>query len=346
MVVVMRVWIWRAALAIGCTGLLCGSSASTEDYYRDKSMRLVVGTDVGGSYDMSARLIGRFLQRFVPGAPAIIVQNLPGASSVNAANILYNIAPQDGTVLGAFVQTLPLSQLFRDAETKFEVDHFQWIGNPTSSPNVIVTLKDSGIASMQEAMAKPVLIGVTSRASSGGLEVALANNVLGTLFKPVTGYKGGGDLDLAMERREVLGRAGQSWEGWKQTRPEWTRNNMLNVLVQIGERRARDLPNVPLITEIARDDNSRQVLGIYSGTIGLGRPLAFGPGVPKERVQTLREAFRRMMADPEFNRAAASIGYEIDPIIGEDLQAIISRLIKTPKDIVEQARRAMELKNP
>jgi tripartite-type tricarboxylate transporter receptor subunit TctC len=121
---------------------------------------------------------------------------------------------------------------------------------------------------------------------------------------------------------------------------------MLNVLVQIGERRARDLQNVPLITELASNNTSRQVLGIYSGAIGLGRPLAFGPGVPTERVLVLREAFRRMMADPEFNREAASIGYEIDPIIGEDLQAIVTRLTKSPKDIVEQARRAMELSTP
>lgn len=342
----MRDWIRHASLSIACAALLCGAQARAEDFYRDKMIRLVVGTDVGGSYDMSARLIGRFLSRFVPGSPAIVVQNVPGASSVNAANLLYNVAPQDGTVLGAFVQTLPLSQMFGDAQTKFETNRFQWIGNPTSSPNVIVTWKDSGVASMQDALEKPILIGVTSRASSGGMEIALANNVLGTRFKPVTGYKGGGEIDIAMERREVLGRAGQSWEGWKQTRPQWTHGDKLNVLVQIGERRARDLNDVPLISELAGSETARQVLGIYSGAIGLGRPLAFGPGVPQDRVSILRDAFRRMMADPEFIREAASAGYDIDPIYGEDLQAIVARITSVPKDIVEQARRAMELKTP
>ncbi len=319
--------------------------ARADDFFRNKSVQLIVGTDVGGSYDLSARLIGRYLPKYIEGTPALVVQNLPGAGSVVAANLIYNVAPQDGTVIGAFVQTLPLSQLLGDAQTRFDVGRFQWIGNPTSSPNVIVTLKESGVASIGDARKIEIPIGITSRASSGGMEVAIANNLLGTLFKPVMGYKGGREIDLAMQRREVLGRAGQSWEGWKQTRPEWIKDGRINVLVQIGARKARDLPDVPLITELAESAAARQVLGIYSATIALGRPLAVGPNVPAERVQQLRNAFRQAMSDPSFMKDAVASGYEIDPIQGDELQEIVSGLSGVSQETVELVRREFGLRS-
>jgi tripartite-type tricarboxylate transporter receptor subunit TctC len=327
------------AILSGLTAL----SARADDFYRGTKIQLIVGTDVGGSYDLSARLIARFLPKYIDGSPALVVQNIPGAGSVVAANMIYNVAPQDGSVIGAFVQTLPLSQLFGDAQTRFDVGRFQWIGNPTSSPNVIVALKMTGVVTIDDARKKEISIGVTSRASSGGMEVALANNLLGTQFKPVMGYKGGREIDLAIERHEVLGRAGQSWEGWKQTRPDWIKNGAINVLVQIGPRKAKDLPDTPLITELSNEAQAKQVLSLYSATIALGRPLAMGPGVPAERVQQVRAAFRQTMTDPAFLQDAIAVGYEIDPIEGDELQKIVSSLSGVPPDLVELARRAFGL---
>lgn len=330
----------------GVLVLLCGLAAlpaRADDFYRGRTIQLIVGTDVGGSYDLSARLIARFLPKYIDGSPALVVQNMPGAGSVVAANMIYNVSPQDGSIIGAFVQTLPLSQLFGEAKTRFDVGSFQWIGSPTSSPNVIVALKMTGVATIDDARKKEIPLGVTSHASSGGMEVALINNLLGTKFKAVMGYKGGREIDLAIERHEVLGRAGQSWEGWKQTRPDWIKNGTINVLVQIGTRKAKDLPDTPLIAELTNEAQAKQVLSMYSGTIALGRPLAMGPRVPAERVQQVRDAFRKTMTDPDFLKDAIAFGYEIDPIEGDELQTIVSSLSGVPTDLVEVARRAFGL---
>ncbi len=196
------------ALAAGVL-LASGSAAAADDFFRDKQIKLIVGTDVGGSYDLHARLVARFLGQHIPGKPQILVQNMPGAGSLNAANHVFGAAAQDGTVMVALLQTIVQNQLGNDRNVKFDAGRFQWIGNPTASVNVIVTWRTSAVKTLQDAFMRPAVIGVTSPASSGGMEIAVANNVLGTMFQPVTGYRGGNEVDIAMERGEVEGRAGQ-----------------------------------------------------------------------------------------------------------------------------------------
>jgi hypothetical protein len=170
--------------------------------------------------------------------------------------------------------------------------------------------------------------------------VALANNLLGAKFRLVTGYKGG-DIDLAMERGEVEGRAGQSWDGWKLTKPNWVAEKKLNVVVQIGLERAADLRDVPLMSELAGDPETRAVLELLSAPTSIGRPLFFGPGVPAGRVATVRSAFQATMADPEFRAEAAKANYKVAPVAGEELQAIVARSLKAPSDVIARAKDAM-----
>ncbi|MEA2906951.1 MAG: hypothetical protein QOI12_4338 [Alphaproteobacteria bacterium] len=333
-------------LLLGAAAILAlASAAHADDFYRGKQIKLLVGADPGGSYDIHARLIARFLAQHIPGNPQILVQNMQGAGSLNAANFVYGVAPQDGTVMVAVLQTIVQNQLSNDRNVKFDAGRFQWIGNPTASVNVIVTWHSSPVKTLQDAMAEPAVIGITSQASSGGMEVALANNVLGTKFQAVTGYRGGNEIDIALERGEVVGRAGQSWAGWKQTRPGWIRDQQLNILAQIGQARARDLAHVPLITEAADGDEKRQILALYSDGIALGRPLLVGPGVPAERVAILRLAFRQTIGDPRFLEEAARLGVDIEPIHGAELQAIVGRMLATPRDIVGKLDDAIKLKS-
>jgi tripartite-type tricarboxylate transporter receptor subunit TctC len=318
---------------------------SADNFYKDRQIRLIVGTDAGGSYDFSGRIVARHLAKHIPGAPSIIVQNMPGAASLNAANHVYNVAPQDGSVIVGVVQTMPQQQLFGDKNVKFDAAKFQWIGNPSSSVTVIMAWHTSPVKTIEDAFKTPIIMGAAGRVGNDATGPALLNTVLGTKFNVVAGYKGGSEIDLAMERGEVAGRAGQSWDGWKVTRPDWIKTGKLIPLLQIGLARAKDLPDVPLALELAKTEEQKQIISMFSDTVALGRPLLAGPGVPKERVAVLREAFKRTMQDPELLEEARRGNFDVVPILGEELQAIVARMMATPPAIVEKARDAITYKD-
>ena len=320
------------------------SPAHADDFYKDKQIKLIIGTGSGGSYDFSGRMVGRHIHRHIPGNPSIVMQNMPGAGSINAANFVYGIAPQDGTVLGAIVQIIPLNHVFDDPGVRFDSGKFQWIGNPSSSVNVYAVWHTAPLKSLDDMFQAPLIFGGTSRTGSGGADIALANNVLGTKFQLVTGYKGGAEIDLAIERGEVHGRAGQSWDGWKLTKPDWIKEGKLKVLMQMGLARDKDLKDVPLMTELAKTDEQKMILGLFSDSVALGRPLVFGPGVPADRVKMLRDAFRKTMSDPEFLAEAKKANYAVSPIYGEELQKIVARMLATPAPVIKKAHEAMSFR--
>ena len=332
-----------AALVLGAVASFASAAARADDFYANRQVTLLIGNNAGTSYDVSARLIGRHIGRLIPGNPAIVPRNMPGASGLIATNHAVNIAPQDGSVIVAALQTIPLRQVLGDENVKFDAAKLHWIGNPATSVNVIVTWHASPVKTIADAKARTAQMGATTRDAASGVEVALANNLVGTKFKLVSGYKGN-DIDLAMERGEVDGRAGQSWDGWKLTKPDWVRDKRLNVLVQLGLTRAKDLPDVPLISELASSDEQKLILDLFAIPIALGRPLFVGPGVPAQRVATLRAAFRATMTDKEFLAEANKLNLDVDPIYGEELQTLVQRMLQTPAATVAKAREAMTYK--
>jgi tripartite-type tricarboxylate transporter receptor subunit TctC len=328
-----------ALLAIGPTAAL--SQQSVEDFYRGKKIDLIIGYSPGGTYDLYARLVARHLGNYLPGKPVIVPRNMPGAGSRAAANWVYNIAPKDGTVLATADQSLSLQQAVGDKRITFDTRKFIYIGNPNIENNTTATWYTSGIKTLEDAKKREVTMGATGGSTSSQYPKAM-NALLGTKFKIILGYPGGNDINLAMERGEVDGRGSNSWTSWKTTRPDWIAEKKINILVQIGLKKAPDLPDVPLLMDLGKNDEDRQLLRLLSASTNVGRPVFTTPDVPAERVAALRKAFDTMVHDPAFLAEAKREKFDVDPASGEELQKIVAEIVAAPMAQGERLRQIIE----
>jgi tripartite-type tricarboxylate transporter receptor subunit TctC len=341
MLMTVRMATATAVLFLGFAGASPASADAIADFYRGRQMMLVIGTGPGGAYDIHGRLIGRHLFGHIPGAPKGVIQNMPGAGSIQAGNYIYGVAPQDGTILGNILNTVPLVQILGPAKAQFDAAKFQWIGNMTQECTIVVTWHTSGIKTVADARRAEVVMGATSPGTLGGMFPKIINQIAGTKFRVITGYKEAIAIDLAMERGEVQGRAGETWFGSKGTYGDWRRDGKINILVQIGPK-SKDLADVPLLTELARDDNGRKLAELFTSPSIIGKPTVVGPGVPKERVAALRKAYDETMTDPTFIADAEKIGLTPNPIGGADMDAAVKRIFATPDNLVAIARKAVQ----
>jgi len=329
-----------AILAAGWPAVGSGQPA-IEEFYRGKKIDLVIGYSPGGTYDLYARLVARHLGRHLPGAPAIVPRNMPGAGSRTAANFVASLAPRDGTVLATADQSLALQQAVGDRRIAFDTTRFIYIGNPNVENNTTVTWHTSGVRTIDDAKRREVTMGATGGSTSSQYPKAM-NALLGTRFKIILGYPGGNDINLAMERGEVDGRGSNSWASWKATRPQWLAEKKINILVQIGLKKAPDLPDVPLLMELGRSAQDRALLRLLSASTQIGRPIFTTPDVPPERVAALRAAFDAMVRDPAFLEDARKGHFEIEPVPGAALQRLVAEIAGTPRDEGERLRRIIE----
>ena len=339
---------FRTLAALAAFLALSGTPASADDvadFYRGKTVRIVIGYGAGGGYDVYTKLLARFLGEHIPGKPSVIAQNMPGAGSRNAANWLYNVAPKDGTVLGVLGQATPADQALGQPGIQFDVRKFNWIGNMVAVNNIMVTWHETGVRTIEDAKKRPLAIGAPGASSPSVLYPTVANNLFGTQFKIVSGYPGGGDIMLAMERREVDGRGSDSWASLKANNPAWIKERKVNILFQVGPRREPDLPGPPLLTELAQNDEQKQILEVISGDAAVGRPLLTAPDVPAARVQALRKAFDATMRDPAFREAAKKAGMYFNPIGGEELQKIVNRIVSPSPQVIERVKEVIRPKN-
>jgi tripartite-type tricarboxylate transporter receptor subunit TctC len=325
-----------ALFAVAVAALLPGAIAvaradTVADFYRGKTINLYIGTTPGGGYDLYARLVARFMGAHIPGKPAIVPRSMPGAGTRTAAGYVYNVVAKDGLSLNASEQALALEQALGDETMQFDTAKFNWIGSPDSDNKVVVTWHTSGIASVEDAKGRDIPMGATSDTTSSQYMLAM-NALIGTRFKVIYGYPGGNEINLAMEKGEVAGRGSSSWATWK-ARPDVIRDRKLNVLVQIGLSKGADLPQVPLLMELAGNDEDRAILKLLSAPSAIGHPLVTSPGVPAERVAALREAFDATMKDPAFLDEARRARFEIDPVSGAGLEKIAAEILSSPKPI-------------
>jgi tripartite-type tricarboxylate transporter receptor subunit TctC len=333
-----------SALGI-CTVLLAtgqpSRAQSVEEFYRGKTIKLNVGANTGGTYDLYGRLLAQFMGRHIPGNPTIVVENMPGASGTKSAQYVGEIAPKDGTVLGMFNQSMPQRQMFEPDQVHFDLTKYNWIGAMNTSTTVFITWHASGVKTLEDAKKKEVMMGAVSAIGGNSVYPLLLNSMLGTKFKVVLGYVGGNTIQLAMERREVDGRAAIVWSGLKAGWPDWVAEKKVNVLLQTGLVKEKDIPEVPLLIDLARNDEEKAIFRFISSDSAMGFPLCAPPGVPADRVAALRKAFDDTMKDPEFLKAAVERKIEIEPSSGENVKKVVEDLISTPKIVIEKIKKGL-----
>ncbi len=339
----IRTLIWMAALTIAVAAPAHAQDVAS--FYRGKQITLLIGYGPGGGYDLYARMLGRFMGAHIPGHPTIVPQNMPGAGSRSAANFLFRAAPEDGSVIATLGQGTPTDQVLGEPSVLFDARKFNWIGNLSVVNNILYVSAASGVSTFAEAKIKSLSIGATGASSPSVLYPQVSNNLLGSKFRIIAGYPGGGDINIAVERHELDGRGSDSWASIKATRADWVRDHSINVLFQIGPKREADLPDVPLWTELATNDDQRQVLGLLSGDVSVGRPILTTPDVPAERVKALRQAFDDTIRDPQFIAAAKQAHMDMAPMGGEELQKTVSEIASAPPRIVAMVKDAIAIKD-
>lgn len=334
-----------AAAAIVTAGALCAVPATGADFYKDKTISFVVGSAAGGSYDAYARLLSRHMGQHIPGHPSIVVRNMPGAAGIQATQFVAEVAPKDGTAVAAPLNTLPMTQLLEPKKITFDCGDLQWIGTAASPANVLVTWHASGVKTLADAKAREVTIGATTPGTTMEMYPLMANHLFGTKFKVVTGYIGGAEINLAMERGEVEGRGSNSYLSYTFQNPEWIRTGKLNILFQMTLKRDPLLPNVPALIEFAKTDEQRQIVSLLATSEAIGRPLVTAAAVPADRVAILRRALLDAVADPALRADAEKARLELQPIGGEEMQAMIASIVRAKPDIVEKYKQAVSRRN-
>lgn len=309
--------------------------AIADDFFGGKTISIVVGSSVGGGYDLYARLLSRHMGRHLPGHPKLITQNMPGAGGARAAAHLYKVAPKDGTTIGTFLSGNIINPLL--GQSAFNATHYNWVGSVADDVNVCMSWHTSKIKTWADMQQQVFTVAGQGPGAVSNVYANLVKNLFGMPIKLVSGYPGSTEMGMAMERGEVDGICVTSYGSVITAYRDKLRNKQLNFLFQAGMRKVPELPDVPMLLDLARDDQERAILRFVVGVLGASRPFAAPPGVPEDRVRLLREAFMRTMKDPEFLADAAKLDMEVNPLDGASVNALIDELYRTPKNVIDRA---------
>ena len=320
-----------------------GEACAQPNFYAGKQISLLIGTTAGGGYDAYGRLVARHIGRHIPGEPAVVAKNMPGAGGLAAANHLYNRAAKDGTEILIVQNGLPFERLFQTLSPDgknalFDATKFGWIGSATQTVFVTVTWHASGVRTLADASAKETILGASTPSADSYILAMLSNNLLGTKFKVVHGYAGATEVSLAVENGEVQGEAGKDWTTLTATKPQWIRDRLINILVQMGMKAHPDLKGVPMAIELAKSPEDRQIMEVVFAKYGMARPFFTAPGVPPDRLALLRRAFDATLSDPVVIAEATKLGMELSPVRGEDVEAMVTTMMATPDSLAARAR--------
>ena len=341
--------LFRAAVALaGLVLAFTGARAdAVSDFYKGKTVQLVVGYGPGGGYDVYARVLARYLPKYIPGAPVVAVVNMPGAGSLRAANYLYNTAPKDGTVIGAFARDMPLmGVLGGNSNVQFDPRKFTWLGSATSAQNdayVLFVRKDAAAKSIEDAR-KPggpqIVLGGTAEGATGNDVAVLLRDTLGINLKIITGYPDSGAIFLAVDRKEVEGRfVGMS--AVQSSKPDWMKpDGPMHVVLQFARvTRHSAFPDAPTARELARDPRAAALIELAELPYLLARPMAAPPNLPPERAQALQKAFLAVQADPDYLAECTRLGLDVSPVGGPEALALIDKLAGTPPELLDALRK-------
>jgi tripartite-type tricarboxylate transporter receptor subunit TctC len=330
-----------AATTCSCLALVLATlKASAEpvaDFYRGKTIELDVGTGVGGGYDANARLVARHLGRFIPGSPAIVVNNMPGGGGIRAANILYNRSSRDGLVIGTFSNAMITEPLLGGGQAMFEPDKFAWIGSATREDGVCIAATSSGVTSWSDLQQKQVVVGTTAPGTTTYMYPIMLRNMFGAKFMPVSGYPDGGQIALAFQRGEVQSVC-QTYSSLKVGHRDWLQGGLAHPIIALGFNRIADLPSVETALELATDEEQKNVLSVVLAPTLAGRPFVVPPGVPQDRTDALRDAFGAMMNDASFRAEAGKLGIDIQPAAGREIDALVKHIHALPADVITKTK--------
>lgn len=322
--------------------ILVSPAAVAQNFFADKQMTIVVGSGVGGGYDIYARMVGRHWPKHIPGAPTFVVQNLPAAGSLVAMNTIANSAPKDGTHIGAVQNHIGVEPIMgitgAPENARFDSRKLNWIGSAAKEVAVVVAWHNSGFKTFRDLQERSMLVGSPGVATSSSVYANLLNELAGTKFKVITGYNTPAAIDLALERNEIQGRTGWYVSSMLSGKKHWLDEGKIDVLLQLAVEKHEALPKVPLVTEFVSDPVKRAQLEFAFSWQLMGRPFVVPAEVPAERVKLLRESFMRMLADPDVKTEATKLGLEISPMTGEEVQALIARIYDTPPETVQRIR--------
>ena len=347
---VARLLIATGLALAGLLGVAGANAGDVADFYRGRQLTLVVGYGPGGGYDVYARVLARHIGRFLPGNPNVVVQNMPGAGSLVAANFLYRLAPKDGTAFGIFARNMPLLGLLgSNKNVRFDPRKFTWLGSSSSYGNdayLLLVRKDAAVQTVEDARrpgGPPLVLGTTAEGTSSDAMPIVLRELAGFNVKSISGYTDSGQLFLALERGEIEGRT-VGLSAVRSNKPAWLAPaGMMRVLLVFGrEARHPDLPDAPTVRELATGDRERRLIEAIEVPYKLSRPFAAPPGVPAERAKALQQAFRRMHADPLYLDEAAKAGLDVSPIGAEEVLALIDRVAGLPPDLLKSIEQLIE----
>jgi tripartite-type tricarboxylate transporter receptor subunit TctC len=333
-----------ASLACGIVAaysISCARAAGVEDFYKGKTISLIIGYSVGGGYDLYGRLLARHIGKYIPGKPTIVPQNMTGAGSFRAASFLYAAAPKDGSVFGTFGRTIATTPLLAPVSAPLDATRLTWLGSVTNEVSLCVTWHASPVKTWQDALDKPITMGGEGTGADPDVYTLLYKNVFGAKWKLIPGYHGTNDAVLAMERGEVDGLCGLSWSTLKSRHGQWLSNKNVNIINQAALKKQPELPDVPLASDLTQDPEKLQMLKLFLATQEIARPFAAPPDIPADRKAALIAAFEQTMKDAEFLAEAQKLSMEVNPLGAQAVADLITELYATPKAVVEKAAQAM-----
>lgn len=336
----------RSAVASSVVALVSGavaptgSAAGVEDFYRDRTINVIIGYSAGGGYDSYARVLARYMGKHIPGHPTLVPQNMPGAGSLKAANYLYAVAPKDGSVFGTVARGMAMEPLLGGAD--FDSRKFTWLGSVTDEVSFCAAWSTASVKSFDDMLTHDFTVGGNGSGSDPDVYALALKNVFGARIKLVSGYPGSSDIGLALERGEVAGRCGWSWDSLRSRNAAWLAEKKINLLVIFATKHYPQIPpEIPLIVDFAKTEKQRQILKLILARQVTGRPFFGPPGIPEERKQALRKAFDETMTDPEFVAEATRMDLEINPVPGAEIDALLAELYNTPKATIAEAAEAI-----
>jgi tripartite-type tricarboxylate transporter receptor subunit TctC len=312
------------------------------EFYRGKTIRIVVGVGVGSGYDINARLLARYLPAHIPGNPTVIVQNQPGAGSLTMTNALYNNGPFDGTVIGASFNGMPTTPLLQPTGARFDPVKLNWLGSTNRETQITYVWHTAPVQKLADIFSKELIVGAQAPGSTQYDFPVLLNHLFGAKFKVVTGYESTPKIHLAMESGEVQGNGATNWSTLKALNASWLDEKKVRVIAQWALRRHPDLAEVPMILDLAKTDADRQALLLALARLEFGRPFFLPPNVPAERVAALRNAFDATMKDAAFLAEADRIKVDLDPLSGQQVAELVAQVARTPPETAARVRAAME----